>query len=431
MQKVTRVIPSFCQYSRVAMLRTYTQCSSSKWESVQEGPPDAIFGLTEKFKRDPSPNKMNLGVGAYRDDHGKPFILDCVRKAEKLIASDPTVNKEYATIAGIPAFCEATRELAFGTDCDALKDGRIATVQSISGTGALRLAFEFLATFYAFPNNNKTIFISNPTWGNHKKIIESSGLNFSSFRYITPQNTLDFDGMMEDLKAMDNGSVVLLHACAHNPTGVDPTHEQWEAIAEVFAEKGHVPFFDMAYQGFASGDCAYDAYAVRYFTKRDLFPLVAQSYSKNLGLYGERCGALNVVTSSPEQTAAVFSQLKIIIRPMYSNPPIHGALIATRILNDADLSKTWCEEIGIMSSRIRDMRMTLVKLLEEKGSTHDWSHITRQIGMFCFSGLTKEQVDILINDYHIYLTQDGRISMAGVSSDNVDYLATAIHEITK
>eukprot|EP00056_Hartaetosiga_gracilis_P001814 m.47806 g.47806 ORF g.47806 m.47806 type:complete len:428 (+) comp10793_c0_seq3:90-1373(+) len=408
-----------------------TRAVSTHWGHVQEGPPDAIFGLTERFKKDTNPNKINLGVGAYRDDEGKPFVLDSVKEASDLLEKDPTVNKEYATIAGVPAFLDVTRSLAFGEDSGPVKSGCVSTVQSISGTGALRLAFEFMSKFYKFPTEKKTIYITNPTWGNHKKIIEFSGLSFSEFRYITPSNTLDINGMLEDLNNMEDGSVVLLHACAHNPTGVDPTSDQWSDIADVFEKKNLLPFFDMAYQGFASGDCDRDAFAVRMFAERDLKPLVAQSYSKNLGLYGERCGALNVVAASPEEAAAISSQLKIIIRPMYSNPPIHGALIANRVLTTPHLKEKWFEEIGIMSNRIISMREALVKHLAEKGSTHDWSHITSQIGMFCYSGLDKEQVNTLINDYHIYLTQDGRISMAGVSSKNVEYLASAMHDVTK
>lgn len=253
-----------------------------------------------------------------------------------------------------------------------------------------------------------------------------------SYRYYDNKNiALDFDGLVEDLRKAEDGSAVLLHACAHNPTGVDPTPEQWRALSNVFKEKGHFPFFDMAYQGFASGDTNKDAYAVRYFVEQGHQIALCQSFAKNMGLYGERAGLFSLVTESAEEVQRVDSQLKIIIRPLYSNPPIHGARIASEILTDPTLKSQWLEEVKLMANRIISMRALLKKNLEDLGSKHDWSHVTSQIGMFCYTGLTGEQVDRLAKEYSVYLTRNGRISIAGITSSNVGRLAEAIHAVTK
>jgi aspartate aminotransferase, mitochondrial len=271
----------------------------------------------------------------------------------------------------------------------------------------------------------------NPTWGNHPNIIRDSQLTSASYRYFDPKtNGLDLAGMLEDLKKAPDNSVILLHACAHNPTGVDPTVEDWSQIAKVFKEKNHFAFFDMAYQGFASGDCDTDAHAVRYFASEKIPVMLAQSYAKNMGMYGERIGALSVVCKDAEEKERVNSQLKIIVRPMYSNPPIHGARIVATVLQDPALRALWHKEVKAMADRIIGMRLKLKGALEALGSKRDWQHITNQIGMFCFTGLNSSQVEKLTKEYHIYLTKDGRISLAGINSSNVDYLANAIHKVT-
>ncbi|XP_041375199.1 aspartate aminotransferase, mitochondrial-like [Gigantopelta aegis] len=402
--------------------------SSSCWANVELGPPDAILGITEAFKRDTNPKKINLGVGAYRDDNGKPFVLPTVRKADRMLVEE-NLDKEYASISGIADFCKASAALAFGDDSSVLKNKLNATVQGISGTGSLRIGAAFFAKFYG---PNKVFYIPTPTWGNHTPIFKHSGLDVKTYRYFDPKtNGFDFNGACEDLKNMPDQSVVVLHACAHNPTGVDPQPEQWKEISSIMKAKKHFPFFDMAYQGFASGDCTKDAYAIRHFHEAGHPLALCQSFAKNMGLYGERAGAFTLVCSSAEEAERVMSQIKIIVRPMYSNPPIHGARIVSKILNTPGLKQEWLKDVKGMADRIIGMRTQLVDGLKQEGSSHNWQHITDQIGMFCFTGLKQNQVERLIKEFSIYLTKDGRISVAGVTSGNVKYLANAIHQVTK
>jgi aspartate aminotransferase len=278
----------------------------------------------------------------------------------------------------------------------------------------------------------KTIYIPNPTWGNHPNIFKDSGLTCANYRYWdTKTNGLDISGMLQDISQAPQGSSILLHACAHNPTGIDPTVSQWEEICRVMKDRKHIAFFDMAYQGFASGDTEKDASAMRYFVKQGVPCMVAQSYAKNFGLYGERVGAFSIPCSSPSEAAAVLSQLKMIARPMYSNPPVHGARIVATVLKSAELRQLWFKEVKGMADRIIRMRSELKGELERLGSKLTWNHMTDQIGMFCYTGLKPEQVEKLTSAHHVYLTKDGRISMAGVNSSNVKALAKAIHEVTK
>jgi len=405
----------------------YSCRHGSFWANVEMGPPDAILGVTEAFKKDPNPNKMNLGVGAYRDDNNKPFVLPCVRKAEEIMLSKH-LDHEYAGISGPPDFCKAAFELAMGKDSEVIASGRNATVQGISGTGALRIGSSFLSKFF----HTKTVWLPTPTWGNHLPIFRHAGMEIKQYKYYDPKTCgFDFAGAMQDLKALAPGSLVLLHACAHNPTGVDPSQEQWNEISHVLKEKKALPFFDMAYQGFASGDLVKDAYAVRKFAEDGHNILLSQSFSKNMGLYGERTGAFSVVCADKEEADRVMSQVKILIRPMYSNPPINGARIVTTILNDQKLYEEFLVDVKGMADRIISMRTQLKAGLAKEGSVRNWNHITDQIGMFCFTGMTKEQVERLWGEFSVYLTKDGRISMAGVTSANVGYLAKAMHAVTK
>lgn len=390
------------------------------------GPPDPILGVTVAFKNDPSPQKMNLGVGAYRDDKGKPFVLSCVRKAEERLFK-ANKDHEYGPIGGIPEFTSVAAKLLFGDNSKELKAGQIASIQTLSGTGALRVAGEFMKRFLP----QADIYLPEPTWGNHKPIFKDSGYNLKSYVYYDGKGGLDIAGMKKSLQDAPNGSLILLHACAHNPTGVDPTQEQWKEISAVCKQKGHFILFDSAYQGFASGDPSRDAFAIRHFIEQGHKPLICQSFAKNFGLYGERIGALHIVGESVEEKERLLSQLLIIVRPMYSNPPISGARLVAEILNDPALAAEWHTEVKLMADRIIQMRELLVKNLKELGSTRNWSHITTQIGMFCFSGLTADQVELLKTKWHVYMTKDGRISMAGVSSDKCRYLAEAIHDVTK
>nr|KAF6285694.1 glutamic-oxaloacetic transaminase 2 [Myotis myotis] len=365
--------------------------ASSWWAHVEMGPPDPILGVTEAFKRDTNSKKMNLGVGAYRDDNGKPYVLPSIRKAEAQIAAK-NLDKEYLPIGGLAEFCKASAELALGENSEVLKSGRYVTVQTISGTGALRIGASFLQRFFKF---SRDVFLPKPTWGNHTPIFRDAGMQLQGYRYY------------------------------------DPRPEQWKEIASVVKKNNLFAFFDMAYQGFASGDGNKDAWAVRHFIEQGINVCLCQSYAKNMGLYGERVGAFTVVCKDADEAKKVESQLKILIRPMYSNPPVNGARIASTVLNSPDLRKQWLQEVKGMADRIISMRTQLVSNLKKEGSSHNWQHITDQIGMFCFTGLKPEQVERLTKEFSVYMTKDGRISVAGVTSGNVGYLAHAIHQVTK
>ncbi|EEH07214.1 aspartate aminotransferase [Histoplasma capsulatum G186AR] len=400
---------------------------ASTWSNVPQGPPDAILGITEAFKADTFKDKINLGVGAYRDDQGKPYVLPSVRAAEeKVINSNP--DKEYAGITGVPSFTKAAASLAFGPSSPAIKEDRIAITQTISGTGALRIGGAFLERFYP---HGKKIYIPTPSWANHAAVFKDSGLQVEKYRYYNKDTIgLDFEGMIADIQAAPANSVFLLHACAHNPTGIDPTQAQWRQISDVMKAKGHFAFFDMAYQGFASGDTDRDAYALRHFLAEGHGVVLCQSFAKNMGLYGERVGTFSVVCESAEEKKRVDSQIKILVRPLYSNPPIHGARIASTILNDPKLNQQWLGEVKGMADRIIKMRALLKENLEALGSKHDWSHITSQIGMFAYTGLKPEQMEKLAKEHSVYATKDGRISVAGITSANVKRLAESIYKVT-
>ena len=400
--------------------------SFSLWKSVPQGPSDGILGISETFRKDKNIRKVDLGVGAYKDDNGKPLVLLSVIKAKSLIFASP--DHEYLPIDGLEKFTSLATALAYG-DSIPFKESRIASIQSISGTGGLRLSAAFIQRF--FPHA-KCIYISNPTWENHKSIINHSDLEFKEYSYYNPHTKeLDFENMMTDIDKAPKNSVFLLHACGHNPTGIDPTHDQWKSIQELMAKKQHLALFDMAYQGFASGNVDNDAFAPRLFANEQNPLLIAQSFSKNFGLYGERIGNFSVVCDSKQETERVLSQLKILARPMYSNPPLFGSRIVSTVLGTAELRTQWLEDVKSMADRITAMRYQLVKLLKEKGSHHDWSHITKQIGMFAYTGLNPDQSEQLISKHHIYLTPDGRISMAGLNSKNIEYVAEAIETVTR
>lgn len=402
--------------------------ASSWWTGVEMGPPDPILGVTEAFKKDTNPKKMNLGVGAYRDDNGKPYVLSSVRKAEEIMRSK-NLDMEYSTIVGVPEFNKAAINLALGEGNPWVKEGLNVTSQAISGTGALRIGANFLAKF--FPGV-KEIHFPSPTWGNHIPIFNHAGIPHKFYRYYD-KNTcgMDFAGAIEDISKIPEKSMILLHACAHNPTGVDPKPEQWAEMSDVIKKRNLYVFFDMAYQGFATGDIDGDASAVRMFLNEGHKICLSQSFAKNMGLYGQRAGAYSIICADKDEAARVMSQLKIIIRPIYSNPPIHGARIAATIMNDKDLYAEWLKDVKGMADRIISMRTKLQDGLKREGSSKNWQHIVDQIGMFCYTGMTADQVANIIKNFSVYLTKDGRISMAGVTSHNVDYLAHAIHQVTK
>ena len=393
---------------------------------MPQGPVDPILGISEAFKKDKNPRKVNLGVGAYRDDNGKPVILPSVAKAKSIIFK--SLDHEYLPIEGLEKFSSSAISLAYA-DCQPIQENRVASIQSLSGTGALRLGIAFVQRFY---HNSRHVYIPKPTWGNHKSIITQSGLEFKEYSYYNPKTKgLDFENMLADIDEAPRNSIILLHACAHNPTGVDPSKEQWKQIQDLMATKQHLALFDMAYQGFASGDVDNDAFALRLFTNEQNPVILMQSFAKNFGLYGERIGNLSVICDSKQESERVLSQLKILARPIYSNPPIFGSRIVSTILNTPELKKQWLSDVKGMADRIISMRAQLVQLLKEKGSQHDWSHITKQIGMFAYTGLNPDQSEQLMKKHHIYLTLDGRISLAGLNSKNIEYVAEAIEIVTR
>eukprot|EP00316_Scyphosphaera_apsteinii_P012464 CAMPEP_0119315378 /NCGR_PEP_ID=MMETSP1333-20130426/35607_1 /TAXON_ID=418940 /ORGANISM="Scyphosphaera apsteinii, Strain RCC1455" /LENGTH=424 /DNA_ID=CAMNT_0007320719 /DNA_START=30 /DNA_END=1304 /DNA_ORIENTATION=- len=402
--------------------------SSAMWAAVPAGPPDPILGLVEAFKEDPHPDKVVLAAGTYRTDEGTPWVLPSVKEAEaRIVASG--LDKEYLGITGLAALNEAARAFALGSDSPALKEGRVCSVQTLSGTGACRLIGEFYKTFLGA---GAPFYLPKPSWGNHSKIFAAAGLDVRGYRYWDPKTLgLDLDGMIDDLKEIPDGSAILLHACAHNPTGVDPTPDEWRTISAALKGRDVALFFDTAYQGFASGDAERDAFALRLFEADGHAFALGQSFAKNFGLYGERVGVLSLLCSDPDEAKRVESQLKILVRPMYSSPPLSGARICLEVLKDEKLSAQWRDECATMANRIISMRSALKEALEKQGSVLSWEHVTNQIGMFCYSGLSPSQVDRLRDEFHVYVTRDGRISMAGVTSHNVDYIAAAIHTVTK
>jgi len=400
--------------------------TNSVFAKVETLPPDAIFFTKQRYKADTDPRKVNLGIGAYRDDNGKPQVLKVVRKVEQEMAQDLSLNKEYLPISGDAEFVRLSQQLMLGNNCARISDGKVAGVQAISGTGALRLLFNFVKN--TMPN--ATVHLSNPTWGNHKKVIGKAGLSFVLYPYWDAKGRkLDFEAMLTHLNKAAAGDVVLLHGCAHNPTGVDPTKAQWARIADVMAAKKLIPFFDCAYQGFATGDLDADAYSVRLFEQRGFEFLLSQSFAKNLGLYCERAGCASVITSTVEAKKACMTQLCGIVRPMYSNPPAHGARIVKAVLGNAENYKSWQGEMAGMSGRIAEMRKALRANVEKLKTPGTWNHITDQIGMFTFTGLTVSQSNAMMNKHHVYMLTNGRISMAGVASSNVEYIAKAINDV--
>ncbi|KAL8805045.1 MAG: hypothetical protein Q9223_005906 [Gallowayella weberi] len=405
-------------------------------DNVPQAPEDPLFGLMAAYRRDTFEKKVDLGIGAYRDDNAKPWVLPVVKKAEAILQKDPNLNHEYLPIAGLAEFTSAAQKLILGAQSPAIKEKRVASFQTISGTGAVHLGGLFLSKFYQRPND-QPIYFSSPTWANHNQIFSNVNLPIKPYPYFSPQTKgLDYDGMRSTIESAPEGSIVLLHACAHNPTGVDLTHDQWIDIAKVIRARKHFPFFDCAYQGFASGDLENDAWAVRYFVEQGFELCVAQSFAKNFGLYGERAGAFHFVTGAgpdAEKTIGrISSQLAILQRSEISNPPAYGARIASLVLNDPELFKEWEANLRTMSGRIIDMRKALRGKLEElNGKEGSWKHITDQIGMFSFTGLSEKQVLKIREDAHIYMTKNGRISMAGANTGNVEYIAKAMDKVVR
>jgi aspartate aminotransferase/aromatic-amino-acid transaminase len=396
------------------------------WKNIEAAPADSILGLTDAFRKDPSPQKVNLGVGVYKDDLGRTPILECVKAAEKLLLENES-TKSYLPISGDPAYAAGVQKLLFGEGSEVVTGGRAATVHAPGGTGALRVGADLLKKFMP----NAKVWLSSPTWANHKGVFATAGFPLGEYPYYDPvTKAVDFAGMVKCLKRIPAGDIVLLHACCHNPSGVDLDNEQWREIVTIAKEQGWMPFLDFAYQGFGAG-VEEDRYAVEQFaaTGRDLF--VASSFSKNFGLYNERTGALTIVSPNREESVVAMSHLKTVVRVIYSNPPAHGGLVAATILGDPALYQQWLGELAAMRERIVAMRTALVDGLNARGVAGDFSYIKRQRGMFSFSGLSDATVAWLREHKNIYVVAGGRINLAGLTSKNIDYVCDAIAEALK
>ena len=391
------------------------------FEKIAAAPADPILGLADLFRADNRSNKINLGIGVYKDETGQTPVLSSVKKAEKFLLENET-TKNYLSIDGLADFARCTQALLFGKNHALITDQRARTAQTPGGTGALRVAADFLAT----QTDVKRIWVSNPSWPNHQNVFHSAGLEVCEYAYYDAQNhTLDFDGMLSALDKAQAGDVVLFHGCCHNPTGIDPTKEQWAQLAAMSQQKGWLPLFDFAYQGFARG-LEEDAEGLRIFADTHQELLVCSSYSKNFGLYNERVGACTLVAANADAAATAFSQVKYTIRANYSNPPAHGAAVVATILGNDVLRAEWEQELTAMRQRIHLMRELFVKTLQEKGAQGDFSFIIRQNGMFSFSGLSKDQVLRLRDEFAVYAVNSGRVNVAGMTPDNMSALCAAI-----
>ncbi|MDP1529638.1 amino acid aminotransferase [Rhodoferax sp.] len=396
----------------------------SLFSAVEMAPRDPILGLNEQFNADTNPAKVNLGVGVYFDDNGKLPLLGCVLAAEKAMMDAPKPHG-YLPIDGIAAYDAAVKALVFGADSEPVTSGRVATIQAIGGTGGLKVGADFLK--HVSPGAK--VLISDPSWENHRALFTNAGFTVESYRYYdAATRALNFDGMLADLNAASAGTVVVLHACCHNPTGYDITPAQWDQVIAVVKAKNLVPFLDMAYQGFGYG-LKEDGAVIGKFVTAGLLFFVATSFSKSFSLYGERVGALSVVCENKEEMGRVLSQLKIVIRTNYSNPPTHGGAIVTAVLNSPELRAQWEAELGEMRVRIKAMRQKLVDGLKAAGVKQDMSFITQQIGMFSYSGLNKDQMVRLRNEFGVYGTDTGRMCVAALNSKNIDYVCASIAKV--
>jgi aromatic-amino-acid transaminase len=398
--------------------------TSSLLAHVEMAPRDPILGVTEAFVADKNPKKVNLGVGIYYDDTGKVPVLECVRRAERDMA-EKSAPRAYLPIDGLAAYDKAIQTLVFGADSPALKDNRVTTVQTLGGTGGLKVGADFLRRTAP----DAQIWISDPSWENHRAIFENAGFTVNTYPYYDAQtHGVKFPAMLDGIKALPAGSIVLLHACCHNPTGVDLAPDQWAAVIDTVNQRGLVPFLDIAYQGFGDG-LDPDAVAVRMFAKAGGPALVSNSFSKTFSLYGERVGGLSVVAGNSDQAARTLSQIKRLVRSNYSNPPTHGGQIVATVLNTPEMRAQWEKELGVMRERIREVRQRLVEKLRAQAPKHDFSFVTRQRGMFSYSGLSKEAVTRLREEYSVYAIDTGRICVAAINSKNIDYVADAISKV--
>ena len=396
------------------------------FENITAAPADPILGLADLFRADDRPEKINLGIGVYKDETGKTPVLTSVKKAEQYLLENET-TKNYLGIDGIPEFGRCTQELLFGKGNAIIADKRARTAQTPGGTGALRVAADFLAK----NTDVKRVWVSNPSWPNHKSVFTSAGLEVREYAYYDAANhALDFDGLLASLNEAQAGDVVLFHGCCHNPTGVDLSRAQWDRVITLVVEKNLIPFMDIAYQGFGDG-LEEDAYAIRAMVAAGVSFFVSNSFSKNLSFYGERCGGLSVICKDAEEASRVLGQMKATVRRNYSSPPTHGGQITAAVMSQPELHAMWVGEVTEMRTRIKAMRQKLFEVLSAKVPGRDFSYFINQRGMFSYTGFTPEQVDRLREEFAVYLVRSGRMCVAGLNSRNVDYVADAMAAVLK
>ncbi len=396
----------------------------SLFSAVEMAPRDPILGLNEQFNADTNPNKVNLGVGVYSDDNGKLPLLQCVQAAEKTMMDKPTA-RGYLPIDGIAAYDAAVKSLVFGAGSEPVTSGRVATIQALGGTGGLKVGADFLKRL----SPEAKVLISDPSWENHRALFTNAGFQVDTYAYYdAAQRGVNFDGMLAALNAAPAGTIIVLHACCHNPTGYDITDAQWDQVIAACKARNLMPFLDLAYQGFAHG-IQEDGAVIAKFVAAGITFLVSTSFSKSFSLYGERVGALSVLCTDKEEASRVLSQLKIVIRTNYSNPPTHGGAVVAAVLNNPELRALWEKELGEMRVRIKAMRQKLVDGLKAAGIAQDMSFITTQIGMFSYSGLTKDQMVRLRSEFGVYGTDTGRMCVAALNSKNIDYVCASIAKV--
>lgn len=396
----------------------------SFFSAVEMAPRDPILGLNDQFAADPNPAKVNLGVGVYYDDQGKLPLLGCVQAAEQAMMATPKA-RGYLPIDGLAAYDAGVKALVFGADSEPIQSGRVATVQAIGGTGGLKIGADFLHRL----NPRAEVLISDPSWENHRALFTNAGFLVKNYRYYDAKNRgIDFEGMLADLASAAPGSIAVLHACCHNPTGYDISAAQWDQVVAMCKSRGLLPFLDMAYQGFGYG-LAEDGAAVQKFTAAGLSFFVASSFSKSFSLYGERVGALSVLCDNQDEAARVLSQLKVVIRTNYSNPPTHGGTVVAAVLANPQWRALWESELAGMRTRIKAMRQKLVDGLKAAGLQQDMGFITNQIGMFSYSGLSREQMVRLRQEFGVYGTDTGRMCVAALNGKNIDYVCASIAKV--
>ncbi|KRH78650.1 MAG: aromatic amino acid aminotransferase [Ferrovum sp. 37-45-19] len=400
--------------------------SNNLLANIEMAPKDPILGITEAFNADKNPHKVNLGVGVYTDENGKVPLLECVKQAETLIHSQQ-LPRGYQPIEGMALYNKEVQALVFGSDSEAIQEERIVSAQALGGTGGLKLGADFLQRFHS----QAEVLISDPSWENHRALFESAGFKVNTYPYYDAKSHgVNFSGMIEKLNACAQGTIIVLHACCHNPSGVDLTDDQWHTIIDIVKAKNLVPFLDLAYQGF-SKSIDEDGLVIKKFVAAGLVTFVSNSFSKSFSLYGERIGAFHIACQSKEEAGRVLSQLKRVIRTNYSNPPAHGAQIVATVLGNAELRALWEKELGAMRNRIKEMRVLFVNQLKESLPQHDFSFVAQQNGMFSFSGLTKEQVHQLRDNYSVYAVDSGRICVAALNKNNMNAVIAAITGILK